>query len=197
MSIKSNILKELEKNKDKLISGSKLAKNLNVSRTSIWKYIEELREEGYEIKAIPNKGYSLSSKNDLISAEGISNYLKENHIKTALATSTQRERVEIYFEKGNLPLQFDATVCGREVKNGKPAPDVFLKAAELLGLEPGECLVIEDSYNGIRAANAAGCQVVMVPDMDEPTEETKAVCAQTLESLYDVIRYLDELKKLS
>ena len=57
--------------------------------------------------------------------------------------------------------------------NGKPAPDVFLKAAELLGLEPGECLVIEDSYNGIRAANAAGCQVVMVPDMDEPTEETK------------------------
>ena len=51
MSIKSNILKELEKNKDKLISGSKLAKNLNVSRTSIWKYIEELREEGYEIKS--------------------------------------------------------------------------------------------------------------------------------------------------
>ena len=66
MSIKSNILKELEKNKDNLISGSKLAKNLNVSRTSIWKYIEELREEGYEINAIPNKGSSLSSKNDLI-----------------------------------------------------------------------------------------------------------------------------------
>ena len=127
----------------------------------------------------------------------IFSYLKENHIKTALATSTQRERVEIYFEKGNLPLQFDATVCGREVKNGKPAPDVFLKAAELLGVEPGECLVIEDSYNGIRAANAAGCQIVMVPDMDEPTEETKAVCAQTVDSLYDVIRYLDELKELS
>ena len=86
MSIKSNILKELEKNKDKLISGSKLAKNLNVSRTSIWKYIEELREEGYEIKAIPNKGYSLSSKNDLISAEGISNYLKENHMSISIHT---------------------------------------------------------------------------------------------------------------
>lgn len=80
MSIKSNILKELEKNKDKLISGSKMAETLNVSRTSIWKYIEELRTEGYEINAIPNKGYSLSSKNDLISAEGISNYLKEDYI---------------------------------------------------------------------------------------------------------------------
>lgn len=124
-------------------------------------------------------------------------YLKENNIKMALATSTQRDRVELYFDKANLPMSFDATVCGRDVKNSKPAPDVFLKAAELLEVTPEECVVIEDSYNGIRAAKAAGCQVVMVPDMDEPTEETRGICVRTVDSLYEVICYLKELFELS
>ncbi|MBE6048943.1 MAG: biotin--[acetyl-CoA-carboxylase] ligase [Clostridium sp.] len=77
MSIKSDILKEFEKNKGETLSGAKLASALNVSRTSIWKHIEELRKDGYEITASPNKGYSLSYKTDLISAEGISPYLND------------------------------------------------------------------------------------------------------------------------
>lgn len=75
MSIKSDILKEFEKNKGEIISGANLAKTLNVSRTSIWKHIEELRKDGYEITASPNKGYSLSYKTDLLSKEGIALYL--------------------------------------------------------------------------------------------------------------------------
>lgn len=79
MSIKSDILKEFEKNKGETISGAKLAKALNVSRTSIWKHIEELRKNGYEITAVTNKGYSLSNSTDLISAEGIIPYLDKDY----------------------------------------------------------------------------------------------------------------------
>lgn len=86
MSIKSNILKELEKNKGQLISGGKLAESLKVSRTSIWKHIEELRKEGYEINATPNKGYFLSTNTDLISAEGISLYLNKEYKNISIYT---------------------------------------------------------------------------------------------------------------
>ncbi|MCR4943324.1 MAG: biotin--[acetyl-CoA-carboxylase] ligase [Clostridium sp.] len=79
MSIKSDILREFEKSKGQIISGSKLAKELNVSRTSVWKHIEDLRKEGYEINAVTNKGYSLSDKTDLLSAEGILSYLNEDY----------------------------------------------------------------------------------------------------------------------
>lgn len=79
MSIKSNLLTELEKNKGELVSGGDLAKALQVSRTSIWKHIQELRKEGYEINGIPNKGYYLSNNTDLISNEGIKTYLKKDY----------------------------------------------------------------------------------------------------------------------
>ena len=74
MSIKSDILREFEKSKGQVVSGSKLAKELNVSRTSVWKHIGDLRKEGYEITAVTNKGYSLSENTDLISSEGILRY---------------------------------------------------------------------------------------------------------------------------
>lgn len=75
MLIKSKVLKMLEGNKGKTISGEEIAKKLNISRTSIWKAINSLRNEGYVINAVTNKGYSLSNNTDLISKEGISIYL--------------------------------------------------------------------------------------------------------------------------
>jgi beta-phosphoglucomutase-like phosphatase (HAD superfamily) len=65
---------------------------------------------------------------------------------------------------------FSATVCGDEVARGKPAPDVYLRAAELLGLQPDVCLAIEDSVTGTAAAEGAGCPVLVVPnDVAVPT----------------------------
>ena len=78
MLIKSNVLKILEENKGKAISGEEIAKKLNISRTSIWKAINSLRREGYVINAVTNKGYSLSNNTDLISKEGIYLYLNNN-----------------------------------------------------------------------------------------------------------------------
>lgn len=77
MLIKSKVLRILEENKGKVISGEEIAKKLNISRTSIWKAISSLRNEGYIINAVTNKGYSLSNNTDLISKEGISLYLNK------------------------------------------------------------------------------------------------------------------------
>lgn len=113
-------------------------------------------------------------------------YLKEKGYKRALATSTHRNTVEWYFELAGLPMDFEAVVCGDEVEHSKPAPDVFLLAAKKLDTDPGMCLVLEDSPNGIRAGASAGCKVVMVPDLDRPTEEIEKKCLKICENLREV-----------
>ena len=79
MSVKNNILHILESNKGKTLSGQELADMLNVSRTAVWKAINSLKDDGYNIKSTPNKGYSLSESSDMLSAEGIRLYLNEEY----------------------------------------------------------------------------------------------------------------------
>lgn len=81
----------------------------------------------------------------------------------ALVTNTQRELAERALNSIGRHY-FSITVCGDEVSNGKPAPDPYLRAAELLGLEPAECLAVEDSVTGTAAAEKAGCAVLVVPN---------------------------------
>ncbi len=79
MSVKTNVLKTLEENRGHFFSGEELATKLLVSRTAIWKAMKELEKEGYQIKAVPNRGYCLTEDNDILSVEGIRTYLtKEN-----------------------------------------------------------------------------------------------------------------------
>jgi len=80
MSSKSNVLKVLEQNRGKSISGQELASTLNISRAAIWKSIQELKKEGYSIDAVTNKGYSLSSESDVLSSQGIAPYLNDKEM---------------------------------------------------------------------------------------------------------------------
>ncbi len=82
--------------------------------------------------------------------------------------------------------RFHAAVAGGDYARSKPFPDPFLKAAEVLGVDPTHCLALEDSHNGIRAAHAAGMMAVMVPDLLEPNEEMHALCVRIIESLHEV-----------
>jgi beta-phosphoglucomutase-like phosphatase (HAD superfamily) len=90
-------------------------------------------------------------------------------LNTALVTSTQRgltERALDWIGREH----FDVVVCGDEVDEPKPAPDPYLRAAELLGLPPWRCVAVEDSPTGSTAAQAAGCAVLVVPnDVDVPS----------------------------
>ena len=79
------------------------------------------------------------------------------------------------------------------MKRSKPEPDIFLEACSRLGSEPEKCYVIEDSYNGIRAAHAAGMHPIMVPDLMEATEEMRGLAEVVLESLKDVRKYFDKI----
>jgi len=78
---------------------------------------------------------------------------------------------------------FDHLVSGDDVAAGKPAPDIFLRAAELAGCDPADCLVLEDSNNGIRAAHAAGMTAVMVPDVKEAEEDVREMYLTSLSEI--------------
>ncbi|MBO0856802.1 MAG: HAD family phosphatase [Nocardia sp.] len=83
-------------------------------------------------------------------------------LATALVTNTKRSITELCLDTLGREM-FDVSVCGDEVERGKPAPDPYLRAARLLGAEPGECAAVEDSVTGSAAALAAGCRVLVVP----------------------------------
>lgn len=101
---------------------------------------------------------------------------RQKGLRTAIATSSRRRLVEHNLRSTGLVGAFDAIVTGKDVEHGKPAPDIFLLAASKLGLEPSTCLVFEDALTGIRAAHAAGCHPVMVPDRVRPTAEILSIC---------------------
>lgn len=86
--------------------------------------------------------------------------VKSHHIKTAVASASPMPFIQLVLRTLGLMDYFDVIFTAEEVENGKPAPDVFFKAAEALGYAPESCIVIEDSHNGVLAANAAGMKVV-------------------------------------
>lgn len=100
-------------------------------------------------------------------------FLKEKNIQRAVATASPVERAENYLSKVNLLSYFDKIISARNMKEGKPSPDVYLFACKELNLKPEECLAIEDSPNGVLSAYRAGCKVVMIPDLAPADEETK------------------------
>lgn len=122
----------------------------------------------------------------------ILSYLKENGIPTAIASSTRQNRVVSQLDEAGLLGFFNAVVGGESVSKSKPAPDIFLFAAKKLGIAPADCVVIEDSFNGIRAAHAADMIPVMVPDMLEPDDEIRGKCETVCISLRDVLRLMQE-----
>lgn len=126
-------------------------------------------------------------------AEALLRYLKENGVKTALATATPVERAKKYLEMVGLLKFFDEVCSARMVKNGKPAPDIYIYAAEKINLPPNKCVALEDSPNGVRSAYAAGCKTVMVPDMDSPSEEIKPMLFDVANGLEDVIRIIKNI----
>ena len=85
---------------------------------------------------------------------------------------------------------FDEICSARQVPHGKPAPDIYLFAANRLGVLPQACLALEDSPNGVRSAAAAGCKTVLVPDLDDPYEELKELLFAKAENLEAVIELL-------
>ncbi|MDO4787527.1 MAG: HAD family phosphatase [Fretibacterium sp.] len=120
-------------------------------------------------------------------------WLRGKALRTAIATSSERRFVDFYLGHADLGHSFDAIVSGDRVARSKPAPDIFLQAASELCATPADCVVLEDSYNGIKAAHAAGMRPVMVPDLLPPTPEVEGLLYRRVDSLSGVIPILEAL----
>ena len=96
--------------------------------------------------------------------------------RVAVASSSPMDMIERCLRFGGIDGCFDALVSGRDAKRGKPAPDVFLLAAERIGIPPEECWVFEDSVIGVEAGWRANCRTVMIPNMVAPTDAARAMC---------------------
>ena len=118
-------------------------------------------------------------------------FLEEKGIKKVVATSTSRKKAEYMLENAGILDRFDFLVCGDEVKNGKPNPEIFLKAAERAGVTPKKCMVLEDSHNGLRAANKAEMVPVMIPDLLKSNDEIEKIIYKNLDTLEYVIELLE------
>lgn len=121
-------------------------------------------------------------------------YLKEHEIGVAIATSTGREMAKWMLRDAGVYGYMNAFAFGDEVVRSKPDPEIFIKAAHALGLEPAECVVLEDSGPGIIAGKAAGGYVIHIPDMMVLSDEIKEGITKEVKSLLDVITWLEEMK---
>lgn len=121
-------------------------------------------------------------------------FLKDNNYKTIVATSSTRNRVNEILKNADINKYFDDSICGDEVKKGKPNPEIFLTACQKLGVNPKEALVLEDSEAGIKAAYDGNIDVICVPDMKYPEEAYASMTTMIVDSLEDVIKYLEKTK---
>ena len=145
----------------------------NVDTKAMRRYGREFTDNFYEHNKVPVK-YGLYELLD---------WLKSAGIKTAVASSSTRRAVLRNLESAGITDKFDIIVSGEMA-------DIYLKACELLGESPKDCIALEDSRNGLWAAHNAGCRVIMVPDLWQADEETENVLWKKFTNLLEVRNFL-------
>ena len=114
--------------------------------------------------------------------------LTRNGIKLALATSSSRDYAMKCLKDASIDTYFDGIVCGDMVSHSKPDPEIYLKACELVGVNPKEAVAFEDAPAGIESAYQAGMKVVMVPDLVQPTDKISSMLWKKWDALEDVFK---------
>ena len=181
-----------EKNYDlpTAISGSNLGEE---SYQVIRKFYPNVDAKAYlervlvEVRAASERNLEL-----MTGVEEILNFFKAAGVKMAVASSAPVAVIEKNLTRSNLHGYFEVLVGGDLVSNGKPAPDIFLLAAKNLNIPPNDCYIFEDSFNGIRSANASGGAAIMIPDTVQPTDEIKKLCAAIFPNLNEARLAIEE-----
>lgn len=151
---------------------------------------DEIRKENARLRKEYYKTHKIEVKPGLYQ---LLDYLKNSGIKMAVASSTVSETVLKNLKDIHVEHYFDCIIGGEQIENGKPAPDIFLKALELLDVKNNEAVVLEDSKNGILASFDAGIPVICIPDIVKHTKDTLEKTYMVLDSLDQVI---DQVEKL-
>lgn len=195
-----------------MLSFTKIADKLNYTLPSgffdnimgttskhIANYINSLPELSNELPNIVKLWHDLIDegciKKDSLNKEGLINlleYLFKNNYKVAIASSSRIEHIQKLLNHMTKKYPFHAIISGNQVENSKPAPDIFLKASEMLNVNPSECLVLEDSKNGIKAAKNAGMSNILIKDVINFDEDDYIYVDNELNNLNEVINYLKQ-----
>lgn len=165
------------------VAGQRLIESTQDKSFNYDKYLEDFRKIRDEL--LEKEPYKLKK-----GALNILNYCKEHNIKMAIATSTYKEKqVKVLTNLGIIDY-FDYMVFGDEIKNSKPAPDIYLKVFEHYNYGKDEMIIYEDSKNGILSAHNAGIRVVYIKDIVDVEEEVTSLCFKQVEDLDEGIELL-------
>ena len=167
---------------------------VGLSNKKMWSFIKEKYNLSQKLEELisfneEERARYMASLTNVVPNSGVAELLqtlKENNIALALASSSTRKVIDILTKKTNLQQYFQYMVSGDVVKNGKPAPDIFLHTAQLLKTDVKNCIVVEDSTNGMKAAKNAGIKCVVYKNKNTRGQDV---------TLADLV--IDDFNKLS
>ena len=165
------------------VAGQKLIESTQDDSFNYDKYLQDFRKIREEL--LKKEPYKLKK-----GALNILNYCKKHDIKMAIATSTAKDKQTKVLTKLGIIDYFDYMVFGDEIKNSKPAPDIYLKVFEHYNYDKDEMIICEDSKNGILSAHNAGIRVVYIKDIVDVNEDTLALCYKQVKDLDEGIEIL-------
>lgn len=161
------------------------------------KLYKKIYGETFEYQPLRNR--SRTTFIDRVTSEGVPikkglfellEYIKSQNLKTAVATSTSSQTALKVLKMAGVYDYFDDFVCGDSVVHSKPHPEVFLTAAQKIGVSPTDCVAFEDSINGIKSAYCAKMTTVMVPDYLQPTDEIRPMISFLCSDLSKAVQFL-------
>ena len=167
------------------VAGRKLIESTQDDSFNYDKYIKDFEKIRNQI--LENEPYKLKK-----GALNILNYCKKHNIKMAIATSTARDKQSKVLTELGIIDYFDYMVFGDEIKNSKPAPDIYLKVYEHYNIDKDEMIIYEDSKNGILSAHNAGIRVVYIKDIVDVEKEVTSLCYKQVKDLDEGIEILNE-----
>jgi HAD superfamily hydrolase (TIGR01509 family) len=188
---------EIEFNEDVFLD--MIGRNSKGIRSVLKKYIEneDQREAFYKCARI--NYHQIITAKPIPIKPGLTellDFLEEHKISKAVATSTKSDMAEKKLKSLGLYDRFSSVVTGDQVKRGKPDPEIYLMAANKLGASPEQCVVLEDSENGIRAASAAGTCAIMIPDLIAPSEEMRKLTYKIFDSINEFLVFFKTSRKI-
>lgn len=183
------ILKEYGYN----LSNKQLLKTIGMNTKACKKYYLELFPNlNFELvlNKIDNYIINASENGTLKFMKGaleIIEYFKKNNIKIAIASSSDKLKIEKFLKDKNIYQYFDLITSGEEVKESKPNPEIFITTMKKLNILNENTIILEDSYNGIRAANSSGAKAIMIPDLLKANDEMRKLSYKIYNNLEEVI----------
>lgn len=173
-------------------------KFMGTNDKDVCKILQNIYGDGFDAEKMLRRCKELNleiTKNGIPLMKGareLLDFLHVNGIKTCIGTTTNKVGAHALLKADHLENDFDAIVCGDEIENGKPAPDIYLKCLSKFNFDKSEAIILEDGNAGAHAAISSGMRLVLVPDLAILDEEEKQKAFRIVDNLGDVIDIIRE-----